>query len=597
MIKDIIKIIKDYFKLVHGSKKWIFFLFLSSILGHLVSLLIPVFASNIVYYVTSLDPNAAYLNIALLAITYTAYNLLWYLNYVSYTRNFQYSYKSLRKRIVDKVFTYDNDFTDKISKANILNTVNSDTGSLSEMVDKICEIMVVSVKVIVMVIIFLKTNFAVGILVILVVYLYSQAYDYCNICTTKYLMGQQRYRDKLTDSLSQILNGLSEIKLFNIYDKIKHNFNIITDKWADYYGKRRHYANIRGTLIDLIIHYGKIGLYLVLTYLVLKGKFEINVLVLLVSYFESIVSNTDDLMDYSRQLREWSVSISRIKKVLNYTSDQQIEFGENENDSVSGVIEFKNVNFSYKAKNRGAIHNISFTAEPNKITALVGHSGSGKTSIINLLLRKYKVASGKITLDGIDIYDYTKGIYSSNVVGVNQAPFIFTMSIRKNLSLIDSNHKRQIEACKRVGIHDYIMSLPKGYDTILTENATNFSGGQRQLLSIARTLLSRAEVLIFDEVTSSLDTILVEKIKAIFEDLKQDHTVILITHKKDVMSLADKIVVLNQGKVVGIGSHDELMEDNPYYIDIQTNNYSSSHKKPDPTVIVVEDDDEEGAKE
>lgn len=132
------------------------------------------------------------------------------------------------------------------------------------------------------------------------------------------------------------------------------------------------------------------------------------------------------------------------------------------------------------------------------------------------------------------------------------------------------------------------MSLPKGYNTILTENATNFSGGQKQLLAIARTLLSKAEILIFDEVTSSLDTLLVEKIKSIFENLKLDHTIIIITHKKDVMKIADKIIVLNKGKIVGQGSHDELMKNNEYYIDLQTNNYSSSHKKAEEHIITNE---------
>ena len=138
---------------------------------------------------------------------------------------------------------------------------------------------------------------------------------------------------------------------------------------------------------------------------------------------------------------------------------------------------------------------------------------------------------GKIEIDHENIYNYSKKAYSTNVVGVNQSPFIFNMSIRKNLSLIDSNFKHQVEACKRVGIHDYIMSLPKGYNTILVENGSNFSGGQRQLLAIARTLLSKAEIIIFDEVTSSLDTLLVEKIKDVFENLKLDHTILIITHK------------------------------------------------------------------
>ncbi len=588
MVKDNIKIIKDFFKLVKGSKKWICLLFLGSIMAHLSSLLIPVFTSNIIYEVTNKNANATYLNIGLLAITYIAYNLFWYLNSVSYSHNFKYSYKNLREKIIDKVFTYDVEFSDRISKGTILNTVNTDTANLSEMIDNICEIMVVFIKIIIMIIIFLKTNLFIGLLVILLEILYLKLFDYCNIKSTKYLRGQQKYRDKLTDNLSQILNGLGEIKIFNIYQKMKNNFYIIANKWAEQYMLKRKYVNIRSSLLPFIIHFGKITLYLILVYFVLNGKYEVNLLLLLISYFENIMTNTKELMGYSRQIREWSISITRINNILNYSSRQQITFGLNENDYINGVVEFKNVKFSYKSKNKGNIENINFVAEPNKITALVGHSGSGKTTITNLIFRKYKIDSGEILIDNVNIYDYSSNVYSTNVVGVNQSPFIFNMSIRKNLSLIDSNVNNQIEACKRVGIHDYIMSLPKGYNTILTENATNFSGGQKQLLAIARTLLSKAEILIFDEVTSSLDTLLVEKIKDIFENLKLDHTIIIITHKKDVMKIADKIIVLNKGRIVGQGSHEELMKDNAYYIDLQTNNYSSSHKKMEEPIILNE---------
>jgi len=588
LVKDNIKIIKDFFKLVKGSKKWICLLFLGSIMAHLSSLLIPVFTSNIIYEVTNKNANATYLNIGLLAITYIAYNLFWYLNSVSYSHNFKYSYKNLREKIIDKVFTYDVEFSDRISKGTILNTVNTDTANLSEMIDNICEIMVVFIKIIIMIIIFLKTNLFIGLLVILLEILYLKLFDYCNIKSTKYLRGQQKYRDKLTDNLSQILNGLGEIKIFNIYQKMKNNFYIIANKWAEQYMLKRKYVNIRSSLLPFIIHFGKITLYLILVYFVLNGKYEVNLLLLLISYFENIMTNTKELMGYSRQIREWSISITRINNILNYSSRQQITFGLNENDYINGVVEFKNVKFSYKSKNKGNIENINFVAEPNKITALVGHSGSGKTTITNLIFRKYKIDSGEILIDNVNIYDYSSNVYSTNVVGVNQSPFIFNMSIRKNLSLIDSNVNNQIEACKRVGIHDYIMSLPKGYNTILTENATNFSGGQKQLLAIARTLLSKAEILIFDEVTSSLDTLLVEKIKDIFENLKLDHTIIIITHKKDVMKIADKIIVLNKGRIVGQGSHEELMKDNAYYIDLQTNNYSSSHKKMEEPIILNE---------
>lgn len=138
--------------------------------------------------------------------------------------------------------------------------------------------------------------------------------------STKYLRGQQKYRDKLTDNLSQILNGLGEIKIFNIYGKIKNNFYIIANKWADQYMKKRKYVNIRASLVPFIIHFGKIALYLLLVFYVLNGKFEVNMLILLITYFENIMTNTKELMEYSKKLREWSISITRINNILNYSS-------------------------------------------------------------------------------------------------------------------------------------------------------------------------------------------------------------------------------------------------------------------------------------
>ena len=591
MIRDNIKIIKSYFKLVKGNKILITCLFITSILRHIASLLIPIFAANIILYITDGNADKTYLNILLLACTYIAYNLFLYLNYVSYSYNFKYSYKNIREKIMNKVLTFDVDFNDNISKAEILNTINADTGSIAEMIDNISEIILVFIKVIILIFIFAYTNVLIGIIVLLLELLYLKSYDYCNVANARYLMGQQKYRDKLTDNLSQILNGLSEIKIFNIHNKMKQRFSVIANKWSEQYMLKRKYINIRATLLPLITDLGKIILYLILVYLVLKGYYEVNILVLLITYYENIITNTNTLMTYSKQIREWSISITRINKLLNYENGQKLEFGTNKKDNILGLVEFKDVSFEYKSKNKGSIKNISFEALPNEITALVGHSGCGKTTIVNLLLRKYKIDEGAIYIDGENIYDFTEDTYSKNITAVNQMPFIFTMSVRQNLNLIDKNKQHQIEACKRVGIHDFIRSLPKGYNTILSENASNFSGGQRQLLSIARVLLSKAEILIFDEVTSSLDTILVEKMKEIFEDLKQDHTIIIITHKKDVMQIADNIIVLNKGEIVGIGTHDKLMKNNPFYIDLQTKNYHSSNKRITENILITDTDE------
>ena len=143
------------------------------------------------------------------------------------------------------------------------------------------------------------------------------------------------------------------------------------------------------------------------------------------------------------------------------------------------------------------------------------------------------------------------------------------MSIRQNLSLVDPNHKRQEEACKRVGIHDIIMNLKEGYNTILTENGSELSIGEKQLLSLARTLLSKAEVLLFDEITSSLDSKTTTHIASLLKELKKDHTIIMITHKPEMMRASDNIIVLSHGMIVGCGTHHELVKKNEYYKKLQ----------------------------
>lgn len=155
------------------------------------------------------------------------------------------------------------------------------------------------------------------------------------------------------------------------------------------------------------------------------------------------------------------------------------------------------------------------------MVAIVGEAGSGKTMMFNLLLRLFEPTKGKILLDNINIYDFSKEVYTSNVSVVNQKPFVFNMSIRRNLDFVDKNIKHQIEACKKAGIHDFIETLPDGYNTILRENGSNVSGGQKQMISIARTILSDAEVLLFDDITTSLDPDTAKFVPKLIDNLKK----------------------------------------------------------------------------
>ena len=299
----------------------------------------------------------------------------------------------------------------------------------------------------------------------------------------------------------------------------------------------------------------------------IQGKIDISKLVLMIAYYESLINYINAFIESTSAIRETNTAVNRINTILNYNS-KEILFGTVDTDDVFGMIEFKNV--SLKIKDTEILHNINLKINHNEVVAIVGEAGSGKTMMFNLLLRLFEPTKGKILLDNINIYDFSKEVYTSNVSVVNQKPFVFNMSIRRNLDFVDKNIKHQIEACKKAGIHDFIETLPDGYNTILRENGSNVSGGQKQMISIARTILSDAEVLLFDDITTSLDPDTAKLVPKLINNLKKDHTIIMITKKPELMKTADKIVVLDHGKINDIGTHKQLTQTNEIYQMLQS---------------------------
>lgn len=298
-----------------------------------------------------------------------------------------------------------------------------------------------------------------------------------------------------------------------------------------------------------------------------KGEFDVSVLVLMISYHEYIVTYIDELIDSTATIRKVNIAVNRINDILNYNS-KEISLGVIDTKDIYGIIEFRNVDL--KIKNHKILDNINLKIDHNEVIAIVGEAGSGKTMMLNLLLRLFEPTNGKITIDNIDIFDFSKETYANNVSIVNQKPFIFNMSIRKNLNFVNKNINNQINACKRAGIHSFIETLPNGYNTILRENGSNISGGQKQMISIARTLLSEAEVLLLDDITTSLDPDTAKLVPKLIKNLRKDHTIVMITKKPDLMKEADRIVVLDKGKINDVGTHKQLIARNEIYQMLQS---------------------------
>lgn len=567
MIKRYYLIVKKYFKLGANNKKLLFHLFISALLRSLSLLLIPYMASKVVEYATIGDYKTTLTFSLLFLIVSLIYVACHHYNYVAYANNSIFTHNKLQELILNKVTSYDENFTKKISTSYIVNTGFNDVGNVMQVPDELFDTITKFISIIVTLIILVSVNVYIGLatLILNLFYLYSlgknmEKRDY-------YLAGQRKHQDSISSLIGQVLDGNKEIKSFNMSDDIHEYLEKNKKLWRKDYFRKRKYNDRVYVLVPTILGFGKILVYFILIGLILEGKYDIATLILVIGYYENIESEIEELKSRLDGISGNSTRVDRIHNILNYKTKNMLDYGDYDNDYIKGKIEFNNVSFTYEKQE--VMNDVSFEIKPQTFTAIVGKSGSGKSTIFRLLLRLYKANKGSILLDDVNIYDYTKEVYSTNVSIVTQKPFIFDMSIRENLNLVDSNHENQIKACKRVGIHDYIMSLKDGYNTKMISDAENISSGQKQLIALARTLLSNSEVLLFDEVTSSLDMQTSKQVMKVLKDLKKDHTILMITHKPQLMKIADDIIVIDHGKLVGRGTHKELIKENKYYQTLQ----------------------------
>lgn len=563
MIKRYYLILQKFFSLKAHDNRLVFHLFFSALLRSISLLLIPVAAAKVVEFATIKDYQTTFLYATIFLIVSFIYVLCHHYNYIAYKNNSIFTHNKLQELILSKVTSYDENFTKNMSTSYIVNTAFNDVGKVMQVPDQSFDAITGVVNIAIALIILISVNVYIGILALILYIISMYALDKNMKKKNYYLSRQRKHQDNISSLMGQVLDGNKEIKAFNMSDNLNTYLKNYKKLWKKDYLKKRKYNDNFYVLVPTILGFGKIVIYLILIYLILNGRYDVATLVLVVGYYENIENEFERLSDKLDNVSSFSIMLDRIYKILNYKTNNMLSFGDNDNDYIKGKINFKNVSFTYEKQ--VVLKNVSFEIKPQSFTAIVGKSGSGKSTIFRLLLRLYKADKGTILLDDESIYDYTREVYSSNVSIVTQKPFIFDMSIRENFNLVDSNHSHQIEACKRVGIHDYIMSLKDGYNTKLVADAENISNGQKQLIALARTLLSKSEVLLFDEVTSSLDINTSKHVMEILKDLKRDHTILMITHKSSLMKLADDIIVIDHGRLVGRGSHKTLLKDNTFY--------------------------------
>lgn len=556
MINEYKEIVKNYYNLVKEDKKKLIPYYIGYFLNVLIELLIPIYIAKITESLTNSLFISTSISIIIYVLLKTSNNLISYFNKYRYQKFYQDNYITIYKKIVKKIYSFDEEYKEKISTGRMINSLANDVINIGEMADNILSIILNTLKSIVVLIYFFRINILLTIFIIIADIIYIKRSNYLNNMTIKYSKKQRNENDKLIGLINQTLLGLRDIQTLDLSNSMNDKYDFIYKSWKRIYNNKKKYERYKQTILKCFLTIIKAIVYFICVYLIINEKMTIGVMLIIISYFESLFSASENVMTASQSIKEQNISVNRIKEILEYNDVKEEKLKKIKN--VTGKIEFKNVFFSYN--NEKFLENLNFTIKPNKITAIVGTNGTGKTTIINLILRLYRPTNGKILLDDKDVNDIDKKSYLKEISVLNQDTYLFNLSIRENFNLIDRDKKKQDEVCKFVGIDEFIKSLPNGYDTVIDENSHNISGGQKRLLSLARTLLKESKILIFDEATSSLDKDKIQNVIALLKSLRTNHTIIVITHKKEIVDIADETIAIDKGKLrhcVGIKSEKD----------------------------------------
>ncbi|MDO4814239.1 MAG: ABC transporter ATP-binding protein [Gemella sp.] len=390
---------------------------------------------------------------------------------------------------------------------------------------------------------------------------------------------QQENLANVNGYVEEIYSGHNVVSSYNAISESREEFAKLNDKLYNTIWKSQFISGIMMPMMIFIGNFGYVMICVVGAILVIDGKITIGDVVAFMTYVRIFQQPLGQLAQVGTQMQSASAAMGRIFEFLGEKEMSEETSTATKAENVKGNIEFKDVNFSYVA-DKPIIKNFSAKAEAGQKIAIVGPTGAGKTTIINLLMKFYDINSGSIIIDGKDIKDMTRAEVHDAFAMVLQDTWLFEGTVRDNLvyNQKDISDEEIEKATKAVGVHHYIKTLENGYDTVI-DDTNSLSVGQRQLVTIARALLKNSPLLILDEATSSVDTRTEQLIQKAMDTLMKGRTSFVIAHRLSTIKNADLILVMKEGNIIEQGNHDELLAQNGFYADLYNSQFEEGEEE------------------
>ena len=488
--------------------------------------------------------------------------------------------KNLRKDISEKINRLPLKYFDKNSYGDVLSRVTNDVDTIAQSLNQSLGNLVSAITLFFGALIMMfVTDFTMAITAIL-----SSLIGFAFMMvilkrSQKYFNEQQKQLGNLNGHIEEIYGGHNIVKVYNAMDEATDEFDKINERLYQSNRKSQFLSGLMPPFMSFIGNFGYVAVCVVGALLVMNDKITFGVIVAFMIYIRLF---TNPLTQIAQGMTSLQSTGAASERVFNFLEEKEMDQEENkkvlERDEVKGNIEFKNIEFGYDS-DKTIIKNFSAKAKSGEKIAIVGPTGAGKTTIVNLLMKFYEINKGDIIIDGISIHDLTRENIHDLFTMVLQDTWVFNGTILENIkynneSISDDDVKR---VCKVVGLDHYIKSLPQGYNTILNE-VESLSSGQKQLLTIARAMLDDKPFLILDEATSSVDTRTEELVKVAMEKLSENKTSFIIAHRLSTIKNADLILVMKEGNIIEQGNHKSLLKKNGFYADLYNSQFQKTEE-------------------